>query len=248
MNPDSTIRPGTLMHMAEGASHNEQLSDHAAMSHILQWMPILLKGGTAFGAAINKEGRKLTQRPLLFATMVGSSHYINIAHGINQIAMDDDTHGADGLVGFFVNDHLVLDKDGEISHQDPQYWASPDCDRLTEAYAGKAATVAECKKEGNHNKLLCTSKTARVVTPKLLPVPMEWWQFLLSKRQSPLAFYNWLRVETKSWTTPEGKEATQWALDWARTAGTLHPDEEDSSCVGISAGPIYMDAPMVRWA
>lgn len=180
--------------------------------------------------------------------MVGSGHYIDVAHGINQIAMDDDTHGADGLVGFFVNDRLVLDDDGEISHQDPQYWAIPDFDRLAEAYMGKAAAVAECRKDGNHAKLLPASKTARVVTPKLLPVPMEWWPFLLSKRQSPLAFYKWLRVETKTWTTPEGKEAAQFALDWARTAGTLHPEEEDSSCVGITAGTMFMDAPLVRWA
>jgi hypothetical protein len=45
VRPDSTIMPGTLRHMAEEASQNGHLSDHAAMSHILQWMPILFKGG-----------------------------------------------------------------------------------------------------------------------------------------------------------------------------------------------------------
>lgn len=61
---------------------------------------MLLQGGNALGAAITKERRKLTQQSLVFAMLMGSGHYVDVAHGLDLTAMDDNNHAAYGHIFF----------------------------------------------------------------------------------------------------------------------------------------------------
>jgi hypothetical protein len=185
------------------------------------------------------------------AILASAADYIDVIHGFDSIALENNNHAANGLIGFFLGDRLAFDNEGMIVYQDPPYWGIHSFDQVADTYTGKAATATECKKGIDNGQLLRpgNSKAAQVVTSKLLPLPMEWWPFFLTHRRSPLETYSWLQRTTKSWPTTEGKEAAQLAMQWARAACTMTiPDEGSDSCVTIAAAPVFMDNHIARWA
>jgi hypothetical protein len=253
-NMDASLTwPGTLLHLAT----DNTAEDTATAKHIVHWTDILHQGGDAFGNAVVRNGRRLTQQPLVFAAVLGQGRTIDVTHGFDTITMDDETHDADGLVGFFLGYRIVLhNDDNTITYQDPQYWAEYDYTTLATKFVGPAASVTDCKTaaeratdKGTARRLLLHgTKATGVDVPKLFPLPKAWWPFFLSGKRSPLATFQWLRAATKGWTTKEGKIAAQRALCWARAACTNDPIDSDHSCLALDPSPVFMDQHVARWA
>ena len=244
---------GTLLHKFQVAEEDGTLDETAAANHIVRWIKILQRGPDAFEAAILKERRKIKQEPLVFAIMTGNERIIDVAHGINIITMENEEHDADGLIGFFLGDRIVLTDAGESHYQDPQLWAVHKFSSLATNYKGKTATAQACatQKEAKEDVGLLKKpkKGPNVDIPRLLPIPTEWWDFFVKGKRSPLETYRWILTTTKSWTAEVKKEAAQMARHWGRAACTrANDDDADVSCVSFEAAPVYMDRDSVRWA
>jgi hypothetical protein len=166
--------------------------------------------------AVVWERRRHTQQPLAFVAVLGQGRTVDIAHGFDTITMDDEAHDADGLVGFFLGDRIVLhDNDTTTTYQDPQYWAEYDFAALAAKFVGTVASVTDCKKtaakratdKDTARRLLPQgTKATGVDVPKLLPLPKAWWPFFLSGKRLPLATFKWLRTTMKAWNTKQGRE------------------------------------------
>jgi hypothetical protein len=185
--------------------------------------------------------------------MTGSERIIDIAHGINIITMEDEEHDADGLIGFFLGDRIVLTKDGESHYQDPQLWAVHNFSSLATNYKGRIATAKACttpqevKEDGELLKK--PHKGPQVDIPRILPIPPEWWDYFAKGKRSPLETYRWILATTKTWTADVRKEAAKMARHWGRAACTrVNDDDANVRCVSFEASPVYMDRDAVRWA
>jgi hypothetical protein len=206
---DSVSWPGTLLHLVM----NNSTDDDGAAKHIVQWTNILHNGGEVFGMAISRERRRLTQQPLVFGAIIGEGRAVNIVHGFNIITLDNETHDADGMVGFFLGDRIVLHDNDDTHYQDPQYWVDDNFGNMATSFVGHAASATDCRnaadkamdKETNRRLLPLGPKATGVNVPKLLPLHKDWWPFFLSDKRSPLETYKWLRTATKAWTSKTEK-------------------------------------------
>jgi hypothetical protein len=89
--------PGTLMYLAEEANVVMAVDDPSVADYILKWARILAQGLKALERKLNRNRRRSTRSPRVFATLPKNTDLIQLAHGFEPIVVDDDKgHPADG--------------------------------------------------------------------------------------------------------------------------------------------------------
>ena len=238
------------MHAFEEAQAEGRLNQASAAAHITKWTRILQDGPNTFGGQLGRERRKVTTTPLVFAIALRGVPTIGIAHGIDSIALDDDTHPMDGTGGFFLGDRIGITVDAEVTYQDPQFWTVAAFGRLADCYQGRTAADKDCLQADDNSDtatlLPVNKKTATVYVTKLLPMPIEWWGFFLSSARTPRDGYKWITAQTRTWTNGDEREAAQIARRWMRAACTSL-DDSNESCVALPATPVAVDKEVATW-
>jgi hypothetical protein len=83
----------------------------------------------------------------------------------------------------------------------------------------------------------------------MMPIPIEWWQYFLTGKQTAQETYTWLtQVATKTWTSDRLQTAATVAKNWCRAACTQSDTDEDTCCVAVNVEPVQIDAAVVGWA
>jgi hypothetical protein len=245
----SAAHPGTLLHIFQQTQEKGQLCDRNATAHILSWIQRLQDGPGSLERGLYKASRRIQAKPIVFATIVDKSHKLKLVHGMEEIALDNEAHVANGTVGFFLGDRLAIDLDDDVHLQDPMFVAFTGYEEATAWYKGRTATATTC---ANNTKpaLLQSDKKAKIVNvPLLFPLPIEWWGFFLAKERSPAEYYHWVTAETRGWKSEEGKEAAEWARQWGRAACTSTDQHQDISCVQPPNIIVHsMDRTIATWA
>jgi hypothetical protein len=159
--------------------------------------------------------------------MHGNEFYVSLAHGVDAITLEDEKHYVHGVVGFFLGNRIVVPMENEIHQQDPPLWGCFDFETLTDFYRGRIATAADCGHAAANNDyetedlLSRSAKGAMVETPKLFPIPIEWWHFFLSgSNRTARETYHWVSHMTKYWKSTSLKVAASMAKYWCGAAST----------------------------
>jgi hypothetical protein len=235
--------------MFEEAERNGQLGDANAAAHIVKWVQILQSGPDSLERGLYKASRRLKAQPIVFATIVDNSTKIKMIHGLEEIALNNEKHIANGTVGFFLGDRLAINLEDDVHLQDPMFVAIKEYKEAAAWYKGRTATATACATNTTSALLHSDKKTKPVKVPLLFPIPIEWWGFFLTNERSPMEYYNWVTAKTRGWKSVEGKEAAEWARQWGRAARTCDEKSPESSCVHLPNIIIHtMDKMLTTWA
>jgi hypothetical protein len=117
--------------------------------------------------------------PIVFAIMEPRSNKVQLAHGSEDIAVDEE-HNANESVGFFLGDQVTIVMDNIPTQHDPSFWTVTTFTKLTSQFKGKHANAVACSK-AKGALLLGDPRATTINIPKLFPVPMPWWSFFLTK-------------------------------------------------------------------
>jgi hypothetical protein len=141
--------PGSLVYMLEEAKGDATIDEMELADHIIKWTDILTKGPHAFEKALSKERRRMNPTPIVFAIMESRSNKVQLAHGFEDIVVDDEEHDANERVGFFLGDRVTIIMNNVPTQHDPPFWTVTTFDELTSQFKGKHAnTVAFSKAKG----------------------------------------------------------------------------------------------------
>jgi hypothetical protein len=170
-----------------------------------------------------------------------------LTHGFEEIILEDESHDANGRLGFFLGDRLMITTDDTPHHQDPPFWMATDYTMFETMYHGKTATSMACS-TAERSPLPLDKHSKTVTVPLLFPVPMAWWHVFLQGDKKPEAIYRSVRAITKRWKSDNGKAAATIAQAWARAACTMDESKPNNSCLAVNVWPLHMDAPTLQWA
>jgi hypothetical protein len=174
--------PGTLLFLSEEAKGDDALDSMEAAEHITHWTAILEKGDLAFECALNKEQRRITRGPVVFAFIENDSSHVQLAHGFEEIALDNTSNGTAETVGFFIGDRVTVTINDVVQQTDPPFWTVPHFATFTSMFCGKPATEAACSQAALGQALLPGDPKARMIdVPKLFPIPRIWWSYFLTR-------------------------------------------------------------------
>jgi hypothetical protein len=240
--------PGTLLYLSEAAKGDDAALDNTtAASHINKWSAILKAGDRALERALHKERRRTQRSPIVFAMLAPGSSKIHLAHGFEEVTVDEDEHEADGKIGFFLGDRITTKVDGTIQLHDPPVYFADTFEALATQFQGKPATQAACKQASN--TLIPGDSRAKVLeASKLFPLPITWWSYFLTKARTPSETYRWIEGITRTWTAAELKTAATTAREWIRVACTSSTQEAASSSVAIPIQVAPRDEQLLNWA
>jgi hypothetical protein len=143
-------------------------------------MDILTKGPHSFEKALSKERRRMNPTPIVFTIMEPRSNKVQLAHGFEDIAVDNEEHDANESVGFFLGDRVTVVMDNIPTQHDPPCWTVTTVTELTSQFKGKHANAVACSK-AKGTLILGNPRASTINIPKLFPVPMPWWSFFLTK-------------------------------------------------------------------
>jgi hypothetical protein len=201
----------------------------------------------AFERALSKERRRFTHTPVVLAIMEPHSHTVQLAHGFEDVALDDDGHEANDKVGFFIGDRVNVVIDNVATQQDPPFWTVDSFAILTTQFHGRPGTAVACTKAGG-TSIPGNAKARMVDVSKLFPVPKLWWSFFLARPRTTSETHRWITGVTRTWTSENMKAAAGIARQWIRAACTHSVASESSSGLAIAVRPGPRDAPSVQWA
>jgi hypothetical protein len=233
--------------MSEEAKGDAGIDGDVTAAHIIKWTEIMGKGPHAFEQALNKERRRLTRNPVVFAVMEPHSNTVQLAHGFKDMALDDEGHEATETVGFFLGDRVNVVIDNVATQHDPPFWTVDNFTKLTTKFHGKTAMAAACTKAGV--ALIPGDAKARMVdVPKMLQVPKLWWSFFLGRAPTASETHRWVTGVTRAWTSDTKKAAALITRQWTRAACTQSTASVSSSALALAVRPGPRDAPSVQWA
>jgi hypothetical protein len=239
--------PGTLLYLSEQAKGDDSVNGMAAATHINKWTAILGHANTEFERALHKESRRLTRHPIAFAFLEPASNKVQLLHGIEEIAMDNEEHDAEGRIGFFIGDRVTVTIDGVVHQQDPQFGTVATFPALTDKFQGKPATAMACI-QAVEPMIAEDTKARTIHVAKLFSVPVVWWSFFLAKPRTPTETYRWIAATTRSWKSDAAKTAANTARQWSRVACTHSLTSRTTSGIALPVGPGPRDMQTVQWA
>ena len=244
----TTTTPGTLAYLSEQIKGDKAIDDITAAAYINKWNSSILAGTATFEHDLNRARRRNPQ-PTVFAIMDVASNFIQLAHGIEEVVLDDaDDHDADGQIGFFLGDRVNVKVAGMIQQHDPTFVLIPTLDDLTAQFHGRPAKSNECAKT-NHKGLLPVDPKARMVdVPKIHPIPPLWWGWFLQRDRTPTQTYQWAAAVTRRWKTGTEKIAADSLKRWLRAACTESLEVARSSAIHVNLLPSGRDNLVLEWA
>ena len=136
--------PGMLHHKAWEAATQNKLTEGNAAQHILHWIEIMNRGASAMARALDRERRCTHPRLVAFAMVPKLHGRIHLAHGFEEIILDDESHDADGCLGFFLGDRLMIHVEDGPHQQDLPFWMASYFTMFGATYHGKTAASKMC--------------------------------------------------------------------------------------------------------
>jgi hypothetical protein len=237
-----------LAYLSEQIKGDKAIDDITAAAYINKWNSSILAGTATFEHDLNRARRRNPQ-PTVFAIMDVASNFIQLAHGIEEVVLDDaDDHDADGQIGFFLGDRVNVKVAGMIQQHDPTFVLIPTLDDLTAQFHGRPAKSNECAKT-NHKGLLPVDPKARMVdVPKIHPIPPLWWGWFLQRDRTPTQTYQWAAAVMRRWKTGTEKIAADSLKRWLRAACTESLEVARSSAIHVNLLPSGRDNLVLEWA
>jgi hypothetical protein len=165
------------------------------------------------------------------------SNKVQLAHGFEDIAVDDEEHDANESVGFFLGDRVTVVMDNVPTQHDPPFWTVTSFTKFTSQFKGEHANAVACSK-AKETLLLSDPRAGTINIPRLFPVPMPWWSFFLMKTRAVTEAHNWITATTRSWNSDtKAKTASIIAHQWTCTSGTSNLDRMTNSAISIDMQP-----------
>jgi hypothetical protein len=244
----TTAMPGTLLYLSEQAKGDTAMDDPTAADYILRWTKIIDTGTDVFKRELNREQHRKTQHPTVFAVMMPTSNVIQLAHGFEEIVLDEGAnHAADGKIGFFMGDQVTVTIGGAVHQQDPLFVMVRRFNQMTDKFHGKPATASGCAK-ANQELLPGDGKARMIDVIKICPIPPLWWSFFLTRARTPAQAYQWFHKVTRRWKTGPEKLAAEHMKQWLRAACTASLESVETSSVAVRIQPSLCDPLVVQWA
>jgi hypothetical protein len=91
-----------LQHLCDRATTKQPYTEEEAATHILNWTKHLEKGTNTIARQLDRKRHQAQPSPVAFAMVTKLHGCIHLMHGFEEIAMDVETHEADGCLGFFL--------------------------------------------------------------------------------------------------------------------------------------------------
>jgi hypothetical protein len=113
--------------------------------------------------------------------MANESKVIQVIHGFGKLLLEEDDHQCDGLVGCFLGDRSVLEFNGDVVVQEPEFVTFKETGvmRTITLRPVSEATIKRMTQSTDFVKL--GTKGDSVEIPSVLPLPVSWVPFLLEK-------------------------------------------------------------------
>jgi hypothetical protein len=220
--------------MSEEAKGDAAINEMKLSDHIIKWTDILTKGPHAFKKALSKARRCMNPTPIVFTIMEPRSNKVQLAHGSEDIVVDDKEHDANESVGFFLGDQVTIIMDNVPTQHDQPFRTVTTFTKLTSQFKGKHANTVACSK-AKGALLLGDPRASTINIPKLFPVPMPGWSFFLTKTWTVTEAHNRIMATTCSWNSDTKAKtvsiiACQW---WTCTSCTSNLDGMTTSAISI---------------
>jgi hypothetical protein len=171
---------------------------------------------------------------------------VQLAHGFEFMALDDDVNKANEKVGFFLGDRVSVALDGITTQHDPPFWTVNNFTTLTAQFHGKAAMTVACTKL-TERLIPGNAKTRMIDVAKRFPVPMLWWSFFLGEPRTVRETHRWDGSDSRM-EFGQKKAAANITCQWSQAACTQSTTSGSSSGVALAICPGPRDVKSIQWA